>query len=75
MGAESSVNPLRNQSPLTTFSRNLRKKEVFPYVGPRRSSCVFPLTCGGWFGVVVVARGGCAWLFCMTLHLHSRQRW
>jgi len=43
MGAESSVNPLRNQSPLTTFSRNLRKKEVFPYVGPRRSSCVFPV--------------------------------
>ncbi|KAK1862471.1 hypothetical protein I4F81_005039 [Pyropia yezoensis] len=31
MAGESSINPLRNQTPLTTFSRNLRKKEVFPF--------------------------------------------
>ncbi|GAB0494741.1 hypothetical protein MMPV_006037 [Pyropia vietnamensis] len=31
MAGEPSINPLRNQSPLTTFSRNLRKKEVFPF--------------------------------------------
>lgn len=52
MAGESSINPLRNQTPLTTFSRNLRKKEVFPYVLPCRPLCVYSpnileASCGG----------------------------
>lgn len=51
MAGESSINPLRNQTPLTTFARNLRKKEVYPYVSTCHPFCGFLLAtlfCFAW---------------------------
>lgn len=61
MAGESSINPLRNQTPLTTFARNLRKKEVFPYVSSCHPLCVCFL--GADFVIFCTARllGCAAW--------------
>lgn len=56
MAGESSINPLRNQTPLTTFARNLRKKEVYPYVSTCHPFCGFLLA-----ALVFFLHGASSW--------------